>query len=467
MISVIIPALNEAETVGSVVRFARRAAGVGEVLVVDNGSIDGTPEQAAQAGAIVVTGSLQGKGASMEDGMKAARHEVLLYLDADLVGLRLDLIERMARPILDGRADFVKANFARSGGRVTTLTARPLLRALFPELASFQQPLGGIIAARRSLLQGLRFENDYGVDVGLLLDAVVAGARLAQVDVGPIAHESHPLEALGDMAAQVTRTILDRAARCRRLRRSCLQETDERERHERAELPALLRQTGPIERLALFDMDGVLLDGRFIVHLGRRAERLAELEQLLDNAAVEADQRTRRIAALFAGVPRALFEETARAMPLMAGARETVVALRKAGYRVGIVTDSFRAASEIVRRRVFADFSVAHLAHFRHARATGEVTLCPLMAHSHGCSQHRHCKQNVLLHLLDATGLRIEDVLAVGDGENDICMLRAAGRSVAFRPRTATVSAAARYIVRGMVTDLLSAIGEEPTDLAA
>lgn len=129
MISVIIPALNEARTVASVVQFARRAAGVGEVLVVDNGSIDGTPELAARAGAVVLTGSLQGKGASMADGLKAACHDVLLYLDADLAGLRPDLIERMTHPIFEGRADFVKASFVRSAGRVTALTV-PFARRL-------------------------------------------------------------------------------------------------------------------------------------------------------------------------------------------------------------------------------------------------------------------------------------------------------------------------------------------------
>ncbi|MHB1426281.1 MAG: glycosyltransferase [Gemmataceae bacterium] len=467
MISVIIPALNEAETVGSVVQFARRAAGVGEVLVVDNGSIDGTPELAAQAGAVVITGSLQGKGASMEDGMKAARHEVLLYLDADLAGLRPDLIARLTRPILDGRADFVKASFARSAGRVTALTARPLLRVFFPELVSFQQPLGGIIAARRSLLQGMGFENDYGVDIGLLLDAALAGARLAEVDVGSIEHVSHPLEALGDMAAQVVRTILDRAARSRRMRRSQLQDAEDSTLRGQAELSVILRRIGKGERLALFDMDGVLLDGRFIVHLARRTDRLADLEKLLDNPHVPAPQRTQRIAALFAGVPRLHFEQTAREIPLMEGARETVVALRRTGHRVGIVTDSFHVAAEIVRRRVFADFCVSHLASFRRGRATGRVTLSPLMAHPQGCPLHLHCKVNVVLHLRDAAGFRAARLLAVGDGENDICMLRAAATSVAFRPRTAEVSASARHTVKGNLTDILALLHGETTGIAA
>ena len=149
MVSVIIPVLNESPTVAAVVALARRAPGVSEVIVVDDGSIDGTPELAAEAGARVVTSTLLGKGASMEDGAWAAQNEIVLFLDGDLSGLAEDLVERMTAPMLAGKADFVKARFTRSAGRVTMLTARPLLLTFFPELAHFEQPLAGIIAARR------------------------------------------------------------------------------------------------------------------------------------------------------------------------------------------------------------------------------------------------------------------------------------------------------------------------------
>jgi glucosyl-3-phosphoglycerate synthase len=182
MISVIIPVLNESPTVASVVNFARQAPSVAEVIVVDDGSIDGTTELAAQADARVVTSTLLGKGASMEDGVWAAQNAIVLFLDGDLSGLPDDLVSRLTKPILEQKADFVKAQFSRSAGRVTMLTARPLLKTFFPELNHIEQPLGGIVASRRSLLRNLRFETDYGVDVALLLDVAMSGARVAQVD---------------------------------------------------------------------------------------------------------------------------------------------------------------------------------------------------------------------------------------------------------------------------------------------
>ena len=213
MVTVIVAALNEAERVAGVVRLARRSRLVDEVLVVDDGSIDGTPEVARAAGARVITSSLLGKGASMDDGVRATSSPILLFLDGDLAGLRPNLVETMVRPILAGDADLVKARFRRTAGRVTCLTARPLLELFFPELAGFAQPLGGIVAARRSLLERLEFETDYGVDLGLLIDAAAAGARVCEADIGSLDHQSQTLEELGAMARQVVRTLLHRAQR--------------------------------------------------------------------------------------------------------------------------------------------------------------------------------------------------------------------------------------------------------------
>ncbi len=456
MISVVIPVLNESATVADVVRLAWRDPDVSEVLVVDDGSIDGTPDAAREAGAVVLTSTLLGKGASMEDGMRAATQELVVYLDGDLHGLSEDLIARLKAPLLSDQADFVKARFTRTAGRVTTLTARPLLRLFFPELAHFEQPLGGIMAARRSLLQRLTFETDYGVDVGLLIDAAVQGARLVEVDVGHIEHDSHPLELLGDMAAQVVRTIMARAARHGRLKGSHLLEVQEIERHMEAEIGIALQKFEAVEKLALFDMDGVLLDGRYVVELARQTAMSGALSQYLDNLKMDPGERTRAIAALFTGVPRTIFEQVARDMPLQAGARQLVLELRKRGYRVCIVTDSFQVAAEIVRRRVFADFAFANLMRFQQGKATGRVTLSPAMIHPRGCPLHVSCKVNVLHHLTERLGLGREQILAVGDGENDICMLRAAGCSFAFRPKSDAVRAAAQRVLDGQLDDILT-----------
>lgn len=458
-VTVVIPVLNESRTVAKVVKFALEDRRVGEVLVIDDGSIDGTDELAERAGAKVVTSSLLGKGASMEDGLQAAKHEVILYLDGDLRGLRRDLIRRMTQPLFADEADFVKARFARSGGRVTVLTAKPLLRTYFPELTAFAQPLGGIIAARRTLLQQLRFENDYGVDVGLLIDAAAARARIVEVDIGRIKHASQSLAALGEMATQVARTILERAGEWGRLRVSHVRAAKERDRVHRADFRHALNMLKQAEKIALIDMDGTLLNGRFVLELAHGTGRMEALNPLLDNHTLDAAGRTKRIAAIFAGVSKAIFESTARGIPLMPGAVETVVGLRKAGYLVGVVTDSYRMAAETVRRRVFADFTISHVMKFRGEKATGRITLSPAMRHPKGCREHRLCKLNVLRHLLAEVGIGPERVLAAGDSDNDICLLRAAGTSVAFQPKSPAVRDAAKHVIEHDLRGILELLG--------
>lgn len=458
MITVVIPALNESEHIAAVVALAKRSRNVRQVIVVDDGSVDGTPELARAAGAKVITGKMLGKGGSMEDGMEAASENIIAYLDGDLHGLCEDLVDRLCAPLLNGEADFVKAKFSRAAGRVTVLTAKPLLQIFFPEIADFAQPLGGIMAARKEVLQSLSFEADYGVDLGLLIDASEAGWKLAEVDIGHLEHESQTLERLGDMAKQVVRTLLLRADKLGKLSGSRLSEVEEVERLAQSELSTVLGSLGRVRRLALFDMDGTLVRGRFVTALAQNTGRSRELWKWLDNHSVTDAERSWQIAQVFKGVPKDVFEQTARELPLVNGAMETIVTLRKLGFSVGIVSDSFRIATEIVRRRVYADFSVSNIVRFANGAASGEVEQCPIWSAPEpgmGCLEHDGCKGNAVRHLTDRLGIRRKYVVAVGDSRNDICMFGQAGLAVAFEPKGNGVRDAAQHVISGDMRALI------------
>lgn len=447
MITVVIPCLNEARTVFDLIRLVLRHPAVSQVLVIDDGSIDDTVSRATAAGAEVLTSSIMGKGASMRDGVKAARNGLVAFMDGDLKGLEPDFLERLVAPLLADEADFVKADFERASGRVTVLTARPLLQAFFPELTHIGQPLGGIIAARRELLAQLDFEDDYGVDVGLLLDCWFQDARVVQVHIGGLDHESQSLARLGEMASQVVRAILERAHAWGRLHGAQLQAMREVDRHSAAAMDRWIGRLGDVPKLALFDMDGTLIDGRFVELLAKRCGVSEALAIHLDRHDVDAIERSRAIAAVFKGVPRERFEAVAREAPLFPDAAETVMALKRSGFTVGIVTDSYFVASEIVRRRVFADFSVANLLHFKAGRCTGEFVAGEAFSHPDGCAEHRSCKWNAMRHLVDRLGIDARRVIAVGDGLNDVCMLREASASFAYRPKHDLVRAAAQVVL--------------------
>jgi len=142
----------------------------------------------------------------------------------------------------------------------------------------------------------------------------------------------------------------------------------------------------------------------------------------------------------------------------MPGAVRTIIQLRKLGFTVGIVSDSYRVATDIIRRRVFADFSLANIIRFEDGVATTRLSLSPLLAHPAGCQLHSHCKLNSLLHLKERFEIEEEQILAVGDGMNDTCMLRAAGLSVAFEPKSAVVSEAAQFVVRDDLSEILKLV---------
>ena len=210
-VSVIIPAYNEEETVAKVVGVVKKATYVDEIIVVNDGSSDQTESEAIKAGAKVINHETnKGKGEALKTGYKQSECDIIAFIDADIHNLTSAKVESMIKPILEGKTDITKTKFSRASGRVTELTAKPLLNFFFPEI-SFEQPLSGQFAARKEVLKKINFESDYGVDVGIVIDADVLGISIMEVDIGAIEHDMSPLSELNLMANEVVRTIIGRA----------------------------------------------------------------------------------------------------------------------------------------------------------------------------------------------------------------------------------------------------------------
>lgn len=219
-ISVIFPTKNREYHVKRAVRTAFKVKCAREVIVVDGGSRDRTIELAKKEGAEVIVQSdlvYPGKGVAMRDGAYLARGDILVYLDIDIKNMTPEFIEKLAEPVINGEAEFVKGCFERASGRVTELVARPLLRMFYPELSRLKQPLSGEIAGLRKLFYKVEFERGWGVDVGLLIDFHKFGVRIAEKDIGYKDHDMKPLHALTDMAYEVAGAILRRAIRDRKI----------------------------------------------------------------------------------------------------------------------------------------------------------------------------------------------------------------------------------------------------------
>lgn len=233
-VSVCLPARDEEDTVGQIVRRVREdlvdAVGlVDEIVVVDDASTDETAATAARAGARVYAageilpdeGPGSGKGDALWKSLFVTEGDLVCWLDADLRGFSSHFVAGLLGPLLTRSSiGFVKGFYDRpldgegsGGGRVTELVARPIISTLFPHLAAVVQPLGGEYAGRRDVLERVPFVEGWGVELGLLVDVVAefGASALAQVDLGVRRHRHRALEELAPQAMAILVTALRKA----------------------------------------------------------------------------------------------------------------------------------------------------------------------------------------------------------------------------------------------------------------
>lgn len=238
-VSVCIPTLNEAETIGRIVGCVRRelmdaAPLVDEILVIDSDSSDDTREQAAAAGARVLrsaevapaAGSFPGKGENLWKALHVAAGEIICYIDGDIANFHAGFVSGLVGPLLaDPGLDYVKAFYERplgagetsagGGGRVSEILVRPLISMFYPELAGILQPLAGEYAARRETLESLAFPTGYGVEIAHLIDLAAAGRanRIGQTDLVRRIHRNRDNGELGDAAFAILQVVMRRLQR--------------------------------------------------------------------------------------------------------------------------------------------------------------------------------------------------------------------------------------------------------------
>ncbi len=234
-ISLALPALNEEETVGHVIRTVRRALLdkvplLDEIVLIDSNSTDRTREIAAELGVPVYVhqellpqlGGRCGKGEALWKSLLVTRGDIVVWIDTDVVNIHPRFVYGVLGPMLvDPQIQFVKGFYRRplrvgeklqagGGGRVTELTARPLLNLFYPELSGVIQPLSGEYGGRRSALEQMPFYSGYGVETGLLIGVYekFGLSGIAQVDLLERIHHNQSLEALSKMSFAILQTVV-------------------------------------------------------------------------------------------------------------------------------------------------------------------------------------------------------------------------------------------------------------------
>lgn len=234
-ISLALPALNEEETVGNVIQTIKQsllldAPLLDEIVLIDSDSTDRTREIAQDLGIPVYIhqsilpkyGSRRGKGEALWKSLYCTKGDIVIWLDTDIVNIHPRFAYGLIGPLLL-RPDiqFVKGFYRRplkvgdkiqagGGGRVTELTARPLLNLFYPELSGVIQPLSGEYGGRRTALEQFSFFSGYGVEIGLLIDVLdkFGLSAIAQVDLQERIHHNQPLEALSKMSFAIIQAVI-------------------------------------------------------------------------------------------------------------------------------------------------------------------------------------------------------------------------------------------------------------------
>jgi glucosyl-3-phosphoglycerate synthase len=234
-ISLALPALNEEETVGKVIRtmkkeLVRRFPLLDEIVLIDSNSTDRTREIAKKEGAPVYIHQQllpdldprDGKGEALWKSLLVTTGDIIVWIDTDIVNIHPRFVYGIIGPLLiNPQVQLVKGFYRRplrvgqkmqagGGGRVTELTARPLLNLFYPELSGVVQPLSGEYAGRRGALERATFYSGYGVETGLLIDIYEKFGlhSIAQVDLLERIHHNQHLEALSKMSFAIIQTVM-------------------------------------------------------------------------------------------------------------------------------------------------------------------------------------------------------------------------------------------------------------------
>lgn len=236
-ISLALPALNEEETIEKVLRTIQSALKddvplLDEIVLIDSNSTDRTREIAADLGIPVYIhqeilpeyGDRHGKGEALWKSLYVTHGDIILWIDTDIVNIHPRFVYGLIGPLLF-RPDlmFVKGFYLRpmrvgdtiqagGGGRVTELTARPLLNLFYPALSGLVQPLSGEYGGRRQALERLPFSSGYGVEIGLLIDFLeeYGLGAIGQVDLVQRIHHNQPLVALSKMSFAIIQAVFRR-----------------------------------------------------------------------------------------------------------------------------------------------------------------------------------------------------------------------------------------------------------------
>jgi phosphoserine phosphatase len=183
------------------------------------------------------------------------------------------------------------------------------------------------------------------------------------------------------------------------------------------------------KRLVVFDMDSTLIQIEVIDELARAhgvVDRVAVITERAMQGEMDFDESLRQRVGLLAGLDVAVLERIAANLPLTEGAETLVRALRRLGYRVAVLSGGFSVAAAALRDRLGLDEAHSNVLEVKDGKLTGGIV---------GPIVNAERKAELLGEIAAREGILLDQVIAVGDGANDLLMLQRAGLGIAFRAK--------------------------------
>jgi len=451
-VSVIIPVLNEEQSIGKVVELVKRSKFADEIIVIDDNSEDNTVEEAKKHGAKVFVSAVRGKGYSMKEGLQYAKNDILVYLDGDIGNYEDDIVEKLVYPILYEGYDFVKSTFDREAGRVTELVAKPLLGILFPQLLVFSQPLSGMIAGKKQILQKVNFENDYGVDIGILIDVFNTKAKIKEVHIGKIDNKSKPWQQLGKMSSEVAKAILKRAADRKLLDFDGLQSINIIQNEMVSVVQSSLLN---LKKMIIFNLSGVILEKDILKEFFSKKNLTDNYVEIITKYNDYTIQK-KLIAKLLNGINKDEMINFLDTINIQEDFIYVVRELKTRGYLTGIVSNSFDMITETIRKKLGMDFSLSNQLGISNDIFTGEVLIPSYFVNSSkSLCNHPVCKSNAIIYLSEKFNIKMQDIIYVGDSNEDICPIKISGVGIAYKPKSALLSSISDLVIKSNIKEIL------------
>ncbi len=410
--SAVVPAYNEAKRFSKVVGELLKISELKEIIFVDDGSADDTKKRAEKFSAdsrfrYFCHKKNKGKGAALKTGLSKSKSEIILFLDADLENITAVKIKKIVLPVLKDEVDVARGAFRRKRGRVTEYAVKPMMEILFPGVY-FEQPISGQICAKKSFLESVDFESHYGVDIGLLFDAIESGQRIIEVDIGRLIHKANKEDVIGEMSRQVLETMIKKAG--------------------------LIQHK---YKLVIFTLDNTLIQRQALEHIFKKlgvAGEIAKNQSKLTLGKISQKEFLVRNARQFIGLEIGKIKEICQNIHLAKYSEEVIQALKKRKYQVAIISSNFSPIVESIAERLrVANIECVGL-EAKNGVLTGEITegskqrwQSPDLEEAFKIAFQRIAKK---------TKTKSAEIVMVASSERAIPLMLASGLSIAYRPKS-------------------------------